>query len=208
MSFYKNQLVEENIRKIRSLFPGCVTETVSADGELRTGINFDALKQLLSEEEIAGEEFFGFSWVGKKQAVIDANTPIKKTLRPQLDKSINWEKTENIYIEGDNLEALKLLQESYLESIKLIYIDPPYNTGNDFIYNDSFKETAEDYEAKAGSAGEGREHWRINVDSDGRFHSKWCSMMFSRLLLARRLLSEEGVIFISIDDNGKPENDL
>lgn len=201
MSFYKNQLVEENIRKIRSLFPGCVTETVSADGELRTGINFDALKQLLSEEEIAGEEFFGFSWVGKKQAVIDANTPIKKTLRPQLDKSINWEKTENIYIEGDNLEALKLLQESYLESIKLIYIDPPYNTGNDFIYNDSFKETAEDYEAKAGSAGEGREHWRINVDSDGRFHSKWCSMMFSRLLLARRLLSEEGVIFISIDDN-------
>lgn len=194
-------MVKKNLEIIQEFFPACITENISENGEIKKGIDFDILKQFLSSGIIEGTESFGFSWVGKKQAIIDANSPIRKTLRPQLTKSLDWDNTENIYIEGDNLEALKLLQESYLEGIKLIYIDPPYNTGNDFIYNDSFKVSTDDYEAEAGIIDEDGNRMAINSESSGRFHSKWCSMMFSRLLLSRNLLSKDGVIFISIDDN-------
>lgn len=201
MRMQSPDMTEKNIEALKQLFPACVTEIRSKNGELRTGIDFGILKQFLSDEVIDGEELFTLSWVGKKQAIVDANSPVRKTLRPQMDKSVNWETTENIYIEGDNLETLKLLQESYLESIKLIYIDPPYNTGNDFIYNDSFKISLDEYDIKAGNKDDEGNHMVVNPESSGRFHSKWCSMMFSRLLLSRNLLSKDGVIFISIDDN-------
>ncbi|MCM1176104.1 MAG: site-specific DNA-methyltransferase [Blautia sp.] len=193
--------VGRNIEKLRALFPGCVTETISPEGKPEYAVNFEELKQLFSRERVEGAEYFGFSWVGKKQAVIEANAPIDKTLRPQIDKSVDWQNTGNLYIEGDNLDALKLLQESYLNGIKLIYIDPPYNTGNDFIYRDSFKESVDAYEAAAGIVDEEGNHMVMNAGTGGRFHSQWCSMIYARLLLARNLLSEDGVIFISIDDN-------
>ena len=196
----RNQ-TEQNINAIGRLFPGCITEIIGAYGRERKAVDFDMLKQMLSDVVIEGEEFYGLSWVGKKQAIVDANTPVKKTLRPQTEKSVNWDSTENIYIEGDNLDALKILQESYLESVKLIYIDPPYNTGSDFIYNDSFKVSAAEYEMEAGRVDEDGTRMSVNSETSGRFHSKWCSMMFSRLFLARNLLSQDGVIFISIDDN-------
>ncbi len=221
MKMQTSDRVEKNIEIIQEYFPACITEILAESGEIKKGVNFDLLKQFLSSETVEGQEFFGLNWVGKKQSVTDANTPIRKTLRPQVQKSLNWDTTENIYIEGDNLDALKLLQESYLEGIKLIYIDPPYNTGNDFIYNDSFQISAEEYRMEAGGAGahesgaeraQGHEadagtpeaeggRMTANPETDGRFHSRWCSMMFSRLLLARNLLSRDGVIFISIDDN-------
>ena len=201
MKMQSPDIVSHNIEKIRKLFPSCVTEQKSADGELQFGVDFDLLKQLLGGEAAEGEEFFGFSWVGKKQALADANTPVDKTLRPQKEKSVNWENTENIYIEGDNLDAMKLLQESYLEGVKLIYIDPPYNTGSDFIYRDSFWDTVEDYKKEAGIVDAAGNRMTVNPQTDGRFHSKWCSMMYARLFLARNLLSRDGVIFISIDDN-------
>lgn len=210
MKMQTRDIIKKNIEIIEEYFPACITETQAENGGTKKGVNFELLKQFLSGEPAEGEEFFGLNWVGKKQAVIDANTPIQKTLRPQAQRSLNWDTTENIYIEGDNLEALKLLQESYLEGIKLIYIDPPYNTGNDFIYNDSFQISADEYRQEAGRSQEhelrmgtpdrgGR--MSANPETDGRFHSKWCSMMFSRLLLSRNLLSGDGVIFISIDDN-------
>ena len=201
MQMQSIDMVEKNIKIIQENFPMCVTEKISENGELKKCIDFELLKQFFCGEIVESEEHFELTWVGKKQAIIDANTPLRKTLRPQIQKSINWDSTENIYIEGDNLEALKLLQESYLEGIKLIYIDPPYNTGNDFIYNDSFKISSEEYEIESGVVDEEGNHMIINPESSGRFHSKWCSMMFSRLLLARNLLSRDGVIFISIDDN-------
>lgn len=201
VSMQSRNQTEQNINAIGRLFPGCITETIGADGRERKAVDFDMLKQMLSDVVIEGEEFYGLSWVGKKQAIVDANTPVKKTLRPQTEKSVNWDSTENIYIEGDNLDALKLLQESYLESVKLIYIDPPYNTGSDFIYNDSFKVSAAEYEMEAGRVDEDGTRMSVNSETSGRFHSKWCSMMFSRLFLARNLLSQDGVIFISIDDN-------
>lgn len=194
-------LAEENIRKLRDLFPGCVTEAKGADGKIEYAVDFEKLKQFLGKGVGGEKEHFGFSWVGKKQAVMDANAPSRKTLRPQLEKSVDWEDTENIYIEGDNLEALKLLQESYLAGIKLIYIDPPYNTGGDFIYNDTFKESLDEYKASLGGVSDAGSRMEVNQETSGRFHSKWCSMIYSRLLLARNLLSRDGVIFISIDDN-------
>lgn len=201
MNMQSKNLTENNIDIISQFFPNCITEKTGIDGKIKKTVNFELLKQMLSDTVIEGEEFYGLSWVGKKQAIVDANSPIRKTLRPQVDKSSNWDRTENIYIEGDNLETLKILQESYLEGIKLIYIDPPYNTGNDFIYNDSFKTSSDEYELEAGLIDEEGNHMVINPETSGRFHSKWCSMMFSRLLLARNLLSKDGVIFISIDDN-------
>lgn len=210
MKMQTRDIIKKNIEIIEEYFPACITEIRAENGGTKKGVDFDLLKQFLSGELEEGEEFYGLNWVGKKQAVIDANTPIQKTLRPQVQRSLNWDTTENIYIEGDNLEALKLLQESYLEGIKLIYIDPPYNTGNDFIYNDSFQISADEYRREAGRS---QEHelrmgtpdrggcMSANPETDGRFHSKWCSMMFSRLLLSRNLLSGDGVIFISIDDN-------
>lgn len=194
-------LTAQNIDKIGALFPNCITETADENGKLKKAINFEMLKQMLSDEVAEGDEVYEFTWVGKKEAIVEANKPIRKTLRPCKEESVNWDSTENLYIEGDNLEVLKLLQESYLGKVKMIYIDPPYNTGNDFIYNDDFKMTGEEYADVAGEIDEDGNRMVKNADTNGRFHSDWCSMIYSRLMLARNLLSDDGVIFISIDDN-------
>lgn len=192
---------ENNIEKIAALFPNAITETKDADGKLRRAVNFDQLKQLLSDEVVDGDECYEFTWVGKKQSIIEGNRPIRKTLRPCKEGSKNWDSTENLYIEGDNLDVLKLLQNSYLNKVKMIYIDPPYNTGNDFVYRDNFKVSKEDYEEELGLFDEEENRLFKNTDSNGHFHSDWCSMMYPRLQLARNLLTDDGVIFISIDDN-------
>ena len=194
-------LTAQNIEKIGALFPNCITETADENGKLKKAINFEMLKQMLSDEVAEGDEAYEFTWVGKKEAIVEANKPIRKTLRPCKEESVNWDSTKNLYIEGDNLEVLKLLQESYLGKVKMIYIDPPYNTGNDFIYNDDFKMTGEEYADVAGEIDEDGNRMVKNTDTNGRFHSDWCSMIYSRLMLARNLLSDDGVIFISIDDN-------
>ena len=194
-------MTTQNIEKIGALFPNCITETVDENGKPKKAINFELLKQMLSSDVIEGSEAYEFTWVGKKAAIVEANKPIRKTLRPCKEESVNWDTTENLYIEGDNLEVLKLLQESYLGAIKLIYIDPPYNTGSDFIYRDDFKQSADEYESDLGVYDEDGNRMFKNTDSNGRFHSDWCSMIYSRILVARNLLSDEGVIFISIDDN-------
>lgn len=194
-------LTAQNIDKIGALFPNCITETADENGKLKKAINFEMLKQMLSDEVAEGDEAYEFTWVGKKEAIVEANKPIRKTLRPCKEESVNWDSTENLYIEGDNLEVLKLLQESYPGKVKMIYIDPPYNTGNDFIYNDDFKMTGEEYADVAGEIDEDGNRMVKNADTNGRFHSDWCSMIYSRLMLARNLLSDDGVIFISIDDN-------
>jgi adenine-specific DNA-methyltransferase len=194
-------LTQQNIDRIAELFPSAITETKDENGKLKRAINFTVLKQLLSDEVVDGEECYEFTWVGKKQSIIEGNRPIRKTLRPAKEESKNWDTTENLYIEGDNLEVLKLLQNSYMNSIKMIYIDPPYNTGNDFIYRDDFKVSREEYEDEIGVYDEDDNRLFKNTETNGRFHSDWCSMMYPRLQLARNLLSDDGVIFISIDDN-------
>ena len=194
-------LTQQNIDRLAELFPSAVTETKNADGTLKKAINFTTLKQLLSNDVVDGDECYEFTWVGKKQSILEGNKPIRKTLRPAKEESKNWDTTENLYIEGDNLEVLKLLQNSYLNSIKMIYIDPPYNTGNDFVYRDNFAASKEDYEGELGLYDEEENKLFKNTETNGRFHSDWCSMMYPRLQLARNLLSDDGVIFISIDDN-------
>lgn len=194
-------LTSENIEKIAALFPNCVTEMRGEDGKLKRGINFEMLKQMLSPDVVDGDECYEFTWVGKKASIVDANKPIRKTLRPCSEESKNWDTTENLYIEGDNLEVLKLLQDAYLGKVKMIYIDPPYNTGNDFIYADDFMHTQEEENEQMGMYDEDENRLFKNTDSNGRFHSDWCSMMYSRLLLSRNLLTEDGTIFISIDEN-------
>lgn len=196
-------LTHENIKKLGALFPNVITEMKDQDGKLKKGINFELLKQELSGNVVDGDEAYDFTWVGKRATIVEANTPIRKTLRPAIDESKDWGTTENLYIEGDNLDALKLLQESYLNSIKMIYIDPPYNTGNDsFVYPDDYSmdqnELDEEMEYRDE---EGNINFRRNTETNPRFHSDWCSMMYSRLKLAKSLLSEDGVIFVSIDDN-------
>lgn len=193
-------LTDNNIGKIAALFPNCITETTDKDGKLKKAINFEMLCAMLSEDIAEGDEAYEFTWVGKKAAIAEANRPIRKTLRPCKEESVDWDNTENLYIEGDNLEVLKLLQESYLNKVKMIYIDPPYNTGNDFIYNDDFKIDSEEYDEESGAVDEDGNRLFKNTDSNGRFHSDWCSMMYSRLVLARNLLSDDGVVFISIGD--------
>ncbi len=196
-----------NIEKIGALFPNCITEALDEEKSTeqnkvyKKAVNFELLKQMLSKEAIDSNEAYEFTWVGKKASIVEANKPIRKTLRPCKDESVNWDDTQNLYIEGDNLEVLKLLQESYLGKVKMIYIDPPYNTGNDFIYNDDFKMSSDEYADKSGETDEEGNRMFKNTDSNGRFHSDWCSMIYPRLLLARNLLSDDGVIFISIDDN-------
>ena len=194
-------LTAQNIEKIGALFPNCITETLDENGKPKKAINFELLKQMLSGDVIEGSEAYEFTWVGKKAAIVEANKPIRKTLRPCKEESVNWDTTENLYIEGDNLEVLKLLQESYLGAVKMIYIDPPYNTGNDFIYRDDFAMESEEWKVESGAVDDEGNRMFRNTDSNGRFHSDWCSMMYSRLLLARNLLADDGVIFISIDDN-------
>ena len=194
--------VDENVSKIAALFPNCVTEAKNENGEITYKIDFDMLKQELSHSLVEGrEERYQFTWPDKKQAILTANAPINKTLRPCREESVNFDETENLYIEGDNLEVLKLLQETYLGKIKMIYIDPPYNTGNDFVYEDDFAQNADDYIASSGQYDEEGNRLVHNTESNGRFHTDWLNMMYPRLKLARDLLSDDGVIFISIDDN-------
>ncbi len=194
-------VTQNNIEKIGILFPNVITEMPDENGQLKKAINFELLKQELSHDVVDGDECYEFTWVGKKASMVTANTPIRKTLRPVIEESKNWETTENLYIEGDNLEVLKLLQESYLNKVKMIYIDPPYNTGNDLIYKDNFTMDKVEYEEEIGLFDEEENRLFKNTDTNGRFHSDWCSMIYPRLKLARNLLSEDGVIFISIDDN-------
>jgi adenine-specific DNA-methyltransferase len=195
-------LQQENIIKIQQLFPEVITETKDKDDNVKKGIDFDKLKQLLSDYIVEGvRERYGLNWVGKKESILNANLTTTKTLRPKKEESVDFENTKNIYIEGDNLEVLKIIQESYLGKIKMIYIDPPYNTGNDFIYKDDFKKSRKDYEKESEILDEEGNKLVQNLESNGRFHSDWLSMMYSRLKLARNLLRDDGVIFISIDDN-------
>lgn len=201
MRFETKNITDENIQKILELFPNVATEAIGDNGELKTAIDFEKLKQELSEVVIDGEESYDFTWVGKKEAMVEANRPIRKTLRPDRESSVDWENTQNIYIEGDNLEALKLLQESYLGKVKMIYIDPPYNTGKDFVYRDNFTQDKDSYEEELGINDETGNRLFQNTELNGRFHSDWCSMIYPRLKLARNLLTDDGVIFISIDDN-------
>ncbi len=198
MKFESPDMVQGNIEKIEALFPNCVTETRGEDGRLKKAVNFDLLRQMLSGEVAEGDEAYELTWVGKKAAIVEANKPIRKTLRPCPEESVNWDTTENLYIEGDNLEVLKLLQESYLGKIKMVYIDPPYNTGADFIYHDDFSQKANDYDDQSGVYDEDNNRLFKNTDTNGRFHSDWCSMMYSRLMLARNLLTKDGIIVISI----------
>ena len=201
MRFETADMTERNIDKIAALFPNCVTEMRDENGKIKRGINFEMLRQMLSPDVVDGGERYEFTWVGKKASIVEANKPIRKTLRPCLEESKNWDTTENLYIEGDNLEVLKLLQESYLGKVKMIYIDPPYNTGSDFIYADNYMRSQEEENEQMGMYDEDENRLFKNTDSNGRFHSDWCSMIYSRLMLARNLLADDGVIFISIDDN-------
>ncbi|WP_317381653.1 site-specific DNA-methyltransferase [Megasphaera stantonii] len=201
MKFETPDFTSGNIEKIAALFPNCVTEMRGEDGKVKRGINFEMLKQMLSSDVVDGDECYEFTWVGKKASIVEANKPIRKTLRPCVEESKNWDTTENLYIEGDNLEVLKLLQEAYLGKVKMIYIDPPYNTGNDFIYADDFMRSQEEENEQMGLFDEDENRLFKNMDTNGRFHSDWCSMMYSRLMVARNLLADDGVIFISIDDN-------
>ena len=201
LKFETPDMVSGNIDKIAVLFPSAITEMRGEDGEIRRGVNFEVLKQLLSREVVDGNECYEFTWVGKKAAMAEAARPITKTLRPVKEDSRDWDTTENLYIEGDNLEVLKLLQESYLGKVKMIYIDPPYNTGNDFIYADDFMHSQEQENQQMGMYDEDGDRLFKNTDTNGRFHSDWCSMIYSRLHLAKNLLTDDGVIFISIDDS-------
>lgn len=203
--FETPDLTSENIEKIAALFPNCITEMLDEEHSTpekkvyKRAVNFEMLKQMLSPDVVDGDEAYEFTWVGKKAAIVEANKPIRKTLRPCVAESKDWDNTENLYIEGDNLEVLKLLQESYLGKVKMIYIDPPYNTGNDFIYADDFKMESEEWKVESGEWSEEGDRLFKNTDTNGRFHSDWCSMIYSRLLLARNLLKDDGAICISID---------
>ncbi len=194
--------LNDNILKIGALFPNCLTEHINANGEVERAIDFDMLRQELSKEIVEGnEERYQFTWPDKKNAMRLANAPINKTLRPCREESVDFDTTQNLYIEGDNLEVLKLLQETYLGKIKMIYIDPPYNTGNDFVYEDDFSQSAEEYFANSGQQDEEGNHLVQNTESNGRFHTDWLNMIYPRLKLAKDLLNDDGAIFISIGDD-------
>lgn len=191
---------ELNLDALYKIAPSCFTEAKGDDGEVRRVVDFNKLRLLLGDNAVENApEVYDFTWVGKRAALQEAAAPIRKTLRPCLEESVDWDKTQNLYIEGDNLEVLKLLQNSYMGKVKMIYIDPPYNTGNDFVYHDDFAQSVEEYD-ESNRDDEGN-RYRKNTDSNGRFHSDWCSMIYTRLLVARSLLTEDGVIFISIDEN-------
>jgi adenine-specific DNA-methyltransferase len=195
-------LTDKNIEQIAALFPNVITEIKDENDNLLKAVDFDLLKQVLSKNLVeADDERYRLDWPGKKASLLKANTPINKTVRPCREESVNFDTTENLYIEGDNFEVLKILQESYLGKVKMIYIDPPYNTGKDFIYKDDFKKSKEEYEEKLGVEDEDGGKLFRNTDSNGRFHSDWLSMMYERLIVARDLLKDDGVVFISIDEN-------
>lgn len=194
--------VAANVAKIRELFPNCVTERINSEGKLEHAIDFDMLKQELSDHVVDGlQERYQFTWPDKRKAILAANAPINKTLRPCREESVDFDNTENLYIEGDNLDVLKLLQETYLGKVKMIYIDPPYNTGNDFVYEDDFKQNSEEYIVNSGQLDDEGNRLVANTERNGRFHTDWLNMIYPRLKLAKDLLSEDGVIFISIGDD-------
>ena len=201
LKFETPDMVAGNIEKIGALFPAAITEMRGEDGQIKKGINFEVLKQLLSRDVVDGDECYEFTWVGKKAAIAEAARPITKTLRPVKEDSRDWDTTQNLYIEGDNLEVLKILQESYLGKVKMIYIDPPYNTGHDFIYRDKFQRSQQEENEQMGMYDEDEKQMFENTESNGRFHSDWCSMLYSRLIIAKNYLSDDGAIFVSIDEN-------
>ena len=195
-------MASENFEKLKALFPNCVTESLDKDGNPVRAIDKDLLMQEINSEVVEGQkERYQFNWPGKRDAIRKANAPTTMTLRPCKEESVDFDNTQNLYIEGDNLEVLKLLQKSYLGKVKMIYIDPPYNTGNDFVYHDDFARSQAEEDLFAGNVDELGNRFIKNTDSNGRYHSDWCSMIYSRLMIVRSLLSEDGVIFISIDDN-------
>ena len=201
LKMHSPDLTDENIAKIRELFPGCVSEAKDEEGQLRYVVDFDQLRQELSDHIVEGpQERYQLNWPGKRESLLLANAPIAKTFRPQRAQSVNFDTTENLFIEGDNLEALKLLQQSYLGKVKLIYIDPPYNSGRDFVYSDSFVSDSAEFMRRSNQKDENGNRLVSNTESNGRFHSDWISMMYPRLKLARNLLRDDGVIFINIDD--------
>src|SRR5690554_4039181 len=191
LSMSKN-ILEANIAKLKELFPELVTEDK---------IDFDVFRSVFGDEFETEEEYYRFTWSGKSQARREANKPSTGTLRPAKEESVDWDNTKNLYIEGDNLEVLKLMQKSYAGKVKMIYIDPPYNTGKDFVYKDNYKDNLKNYQKLTGQIDEEGNNQSTNSDTDGRFHSNWLNMMYPRLRLARNLLKEDGVIFMSLDDN-------
>lgn len=202
LGMHTANIVCENILKIKELFPNCIKEFKDSNGELKFGIDFEMLKQELSDEIIESDEKYEFNWPGKKNAILISNSPTNKTLRPCKEESVNWDTTQNLYLEGDNLEILKILRSTYLNKIKIIYIDPPYNTGKDYIYKDDFKESVSEYLAATGQIDDEGNRLIVNSkDTNGRFHTDWLNMIYPRLKLARDLLSDDGVIFISIDNH-------
>lgn len=202
LKMHSPDLTQANIDKLADLFPNCLTETRGADGVVKRSIDFDQLRQELSTSIVEGpQERYQLNWPGKREALLTANAPIAKTLRPCREESVDFDTTQNLFIEGDNLDALKLLQETYLNKVKLIYIDPPYNTGRDFVYEDDFAISAAEYFLKSSQVDHERNRLVLNSEANGRFHSDWMSMIFPRLKLARNLLADDGAIFISIDDN-------
>lgn len=201
LKMHSPNLTQDNIARIRDLFPGCVTEAKSEDGVVRLAVDFDQLRQELSESIVEGpQERYQLNWPGKREALLMANAPIAKTLRPCREESVDFDTTKNLFIEGDNLEALKLLQDNYLGKVKMIYIDPPYNTGNDFIYEDDFAEEVDDYLRRSNQKDNEGNKLVANASSNGRFHSDWLSMLYPRLKLARNILRDDGLILVSIDD--------
>lgn len=203
LSMQSTNGVQENMAKIQSLFPDCVMETIDErTGELVRKVDFEKLQQNLSDVIIRGrEERYQFTWPDKKKAILLANSPVNAALRPCREESVDFDNTQNLYIEGDNLDVLKCLKETYLHKVKMIYIDPPYNTGNDFVYEDDFAESSAEYLANSGQFDEQGNRLVTNTESNGRFHTDWLNMIYPRLKVARDLLTDDGVIFISIDDN-------
>ena len=207
MKMQSKDRTQENFEKLAALFPNAVTETITGYDEkgnaiIERAIDKDMLQQEISAVVVEGrDERYQFTWPDKKKSILAANAPIRKTLRPCREESVNFDTTENLYIEGDNLDVLKLLQETYLGKVKMIYIDPPYNTGHDFVYNDDFKESVDEYMGNSGQLDEDGNRLFQNTESNGRFHTDWLNMLYPRLKIARDLLSDDGVIFISIDDS-------
>lgn len=202
LKMHSPNLTAANIEKLAELFPNCVTEARDESGKLKRAIDFDQLRQELSDHIVDGpQERYQLNWPGKREALLTANAPIAKTLRPCREESVDFDTTQNLFIEGDNLDALKLLQETYLGKVKLVYIDPPYNTGRDFIYDDDFRDDIESYLWRSNQSDESGGLLVANTDANGRFHSDWLTMVYSRLRLARNLLRDDGVVFISIDDH-------
>ena len=197
-ALHSPDLTARNVERIAELFPQVITESRDAEGNVTLAVDFDLLRQELSDHVVEGpQERYQLDWPGKRAAAFAANAPIAKTLRPVREESVDFDTTKNLFIEGDNLEALKLLQESYLGKVKLIYIDPPYNTGNDFVYEDDFAESSADYLARSGQKSETGDRLVANTEANGRFHSDWLSMMYPRLKLARGLLTDDGVIIVA-----------